>query len=140
MPLPVSGAVDARGAATDFGKQRRLLTAPDYSSVFEQNEARASHRHFLLLGKRSPTPVSRLGLVIAKKNVRKAVQRNRVKRLVREWFRQMPDQDPAIDVVFLARRGVDQLDNRVLSSILREQWRKLVRQLPAEPQTDQRAE
>ena len=129
-----------RGPAADFGKQRRLLTAPDYSSVFEQNEARVSHRHFLLLARRSPTPVSRLGLVIAKKNVRKAVQRNRIKRLVRECFRQMPDQAPALDVVFLARRGLDELDNGVLSSILREQWRKLVRQLPAEQDPDYRAE
>lgn len=140
MPLPVSGASEQSLCTSGFGKDRRLLTAPDYSSVFDNSEARASHRHFLLLGKRSSTPVSRLGLVIAKKNVRKAVQRNRVKRLVREWFRQLPDTAHPVDMVFLARRGVDELDNEALSSILREQWRKLIRQLPTNDEPDHRAE
>ncbi|MEE4281228.1 MAG: ribonuclease P protein component, partial [Pseudomonadales bacterium] len=66
---------------------------------------------------------------IAKKNVRLAVQRNRIKRTAREVFRTMPDSDPSLDVVLLARRGLDQLDNAELSTILRQQWQKLVRHM-----------
>jgi ribonuclease P protein component len=56
-----------------------------------------------------------------------AVQRNRIKRVAREFFRHLPDNESSMDVVLLARRGIGQLDNAELSSILQQQWQKLVR-------------
>ncbi|AQA17348.1 ribonuclease P protein component [Halioglobus japonicus] len=114
-------------ASASFGKAKRLLNARDYSRVFDGAEARASHKHLLLLAKSNNEPGHRLGLVIAKKNVRLAVQRNRIKRIAREVFRQLPDAEQHLDVVLLARRGLDQLDNAELSSILQQQWQKLIR-------------
>lgn len=113
-----------------FGKARRLLNAADYSRVFDGAEARASHQHLLLLARTNLEPGHRLGLVIAKKNVRHAVQRNRIKRIAREVFRQMPASNPSLDVVLLARRGLDQLDNAELSTILQQQWQRLLRHVP----------
>jgi ribonuclease P protein component len=123
------------GLATDtrFSKAKRLLNAKDYGRVFEDPDARASHQHLLLLAKINTGPGHRLGLVIAKKNVRLAVDRNRVKRIAREVFRNLPDSEPCIDVVLLARRGIGQLDNTELSSILRLQWQKLIRHLNNAP-------
>jgi ribonuclease P protein component len=109
-----------------FGRAKRLLNANDYSRVFDGPHARASHQHLLLLAKRNDGPVHRLGLVIAKKNVRSAVHRNRIKRVAREFFRALPCSEPTMDVVLLARRGVGELDNAELSSILQHQWQKLV--------------
>jgi ribonuclease P protein component len=114
------------GGGSRFCKSKRLLNANDYSRVFDNPDARASHRHLLLLGKLCDGPEHRLGLVIAKKNVRLAVQRNRVKRLAREFFRVLPNSEPSMDVVLLARQGLGQLDNAELSSILQQQWQKLV--------------
>ena len=108
-----------------FTKAKRLLNAKDYSRVFDATEARASHKHLLLLAATNSGPGHRLGLVIAKKNVRLAVQRNRIKRVAREFFRTLPESEPPLDVVLLTRRGLDQLDNAELSSILRQQWQKL---------------
>ena len=108
-----------------FGKSRRLLTASEYSRVFDHADARASHRHLLLLARKNQGPEHRLGLVIAKKNVRLAVQRNRIKRLTRETFRQLPPATTTFDVILLARRGMDELDNATLSSILRQQYARL---------------
>ena len=113
-----------------FGKARRLLNAKDYSRVFDGAEAKASHKHLLLLAKTNNEPGHRLGLVIAKKNVRLAVERNRIKRIAREVFRQLPDSEPHLDVILLARHGLDQLDNAELSTILRQQWQKLIRHAP----------
>ena len=115
------------GAEADFGKAKRLLNAHDYSRVFDGSEARASHKHLLLLARKNDRPGHRLGLVIAKKNVRLAVQRNRVKRVAREFFRQLPGSESPMDVVLLARRGIGQLDNDQLSTILHQQWQKLER-------------
>ena len=47
---------------------------------------------------------TRLGLTVSRK-VGNAVERNRVKRRVREWFRRCrPDAGEAVDVVVIARR------------------------------------
>ncbi|MCB1678115.1 MAG: ribonuclease P protein component [Halioglobus sp.] len=121
----MSHPVDAR-----FGSARRLLNARDYSAVFDGCEARASHRYLLLLARTNARQTHRLGLVIARKHVRLAVQRNRVKRLAREFFRTLPvDTAPPLDVILLARRGIDHLENSELSTILRQQWHRLVRHI-----------
>lgn len=113
-----------------FPKTRRLLKASDYSRVFDGAQAKASHKYLLLLAAPNDKPGHRLGLVIAKKNVRLAVQRNRIKRVTREFFRTLPQGAPGMDVVLLTRRGIDQLDNAELSSILQQQWQKLGRHIP----------
>lgn len=110
-----------------FGKSRRLLSASDYRPVFDGADGKASNRYLLLLARWNNEPRSRLGLVIAKKNVRKAVQRNRIKRIAREMFRKLPEDAPALDVVLMVRRGIDQLDNAQIFANLREQWLKLER-------------
>jgi len=107
-----------------FPRARRLLTSHDFSRVFGGDNHRASTRYALLLAKSSASDHSRLGLVIAKKNIRLANQRNRVKRVIREFFRCHP---PAkhLDLVFLARKGLGDLSNDQIRSQLQELWRKL---------------
>ncbi|MEJ2530413.1 MAG: ribonuclease P protein component [Halioglobus sp.] len=112
-----------------FGKAKRLLNAKDYSRVFDGTEAKASHKRLLLLAKRNNSSRHRLGLVIARKNVRLAVERNRIKRVAREFFRTLQEEEPGMDVVLLARHGMDQLDNAELSTILRQQWQVLGRRI-----------
>lgn len=122
--------------ASRFKRNKRLLNAGDYSRVFDEPDARASHRHLLLLARINGRDRHRLGLVIAKKNVKLAVERNRIKRVTREFFRQVPDSEPHMDVILLARRGLDRLDNALLSSILQQQWQTLVKQAGTEKAAD----
>ena len=110
-----------------FTGKDRLLNAREFSRVFDSADARASHRYVLLLAAGNQLPHNRLGLIVAKKNVKLAIQRNRFKRVTREFFRQCPGTDDGLDVIVLARKGVDQLDNASLSTILRQQWQKLTR-------------
>jgi len=109
-----------------FGKSKRLLNARDYSRVFDKPDAKAFHRNLLLLARINNGPGHRLGLVIAKKNVRHAVQRNRIKRIAREFVRQT-SEGVALDVVVLARRGLDQMNNAELALLFQRQWHKLAR-------------
>lgn len=69
----------------------------------------------------------RLGLVFSKKNVRRAVDRNRLKRLTRESIRLQQHQLPGVDIVVLARRGANELDNATLHRQLFGMWRRLER-------------
>jgi len=117
-----------------FGKAKRLLNAQDYSEVFDGADTKAFHKNLLLLARKNNGPGHRLGLVIAKKNVRLAVQRNRIKRVAREFVRRGPEGAP-MDVVLLARRGMDQLDNAELALLLRKQWKKLAKHA-SEPESN----
>ena len=101
------------------------LSQPDhYRRVFENPKYKVSSGAFLLLATPGATQSSRLGVVVAKKNIRLAARRNRIKRLVREHFRRHPF-DKAIDLVVLAKSGADQVDSPGLWQELDKLWRAL---------------
>ena len=122
-------------ARSDFGfsKALRLLNAAQYRAVFSGTEIRAAHPNLLIIARRNDLPSPRLGLVVAKKHVRLASDRNRVKRIVRESFRLRQHELPALDAVVLARPGTGELSNEELAKLLDKLWRKLTR-LAAEPE------
>ena len=107
-----------------FHKSQRLLNASDFKGVFDHTQYRVSHRYFLILAIPASAAAPRLGLVIAKKNIRLAVERNRIKRLIRESFRQQQHQLPAIDAIVLARKGLDKLSNHEIETTLKQLWQK----------------
>lgn len=71
------------------------------------------------------TPGARLGLAISKKVARRAVDRNRIKRLIRESFRSIRCQLPPNDIVVLARSATSAADNDRLFASLAAHWRRL---------------
>lgn len=109
-----------------FPRTSRLLNASDFSRVFKHCEFRAASKHLLLLSITNPSH-SRLGLIIAKKHVRLAAQRNRVKRIIREHFRLSPP-NKNIDAVVLARPGLADLSNDEIRRALATLWQKIERQ------------
>ncbi len=114
-------------ASQAFTKQRRLLNSSDFQVVFDDPPFRASHKHLLILARANDLGYPRLGLVIAKKNIRLAVQRNRIKRMIRESFRLQQPSLTGIDAIVLARRGMDELDNSHLMEQLNQQWQRVAR-------------
>lgn len=110
-------------AETDLGfpRSRRLLTAGDYKLVFS-NPIKVVCPPFTLLAVPSTKKRSRLGLIVAKKNVKSAVKRNRLKRLCRQSFRLRQHDLPAVDIVLLARRGSSEMSNAVLFEHLNRLW------------------
>lgn len=82
---------------------------------------------WLILYRLNDLDTARLGIAVSKKNVRKAVQRNRIKRIIRETFRKNRESLGAIDIVVLARRGVSEKSNRLLNAGINAQWQKLAK-------------
>lgn len=108
-----------------FPKTSRLLNAADYKAVFSNAQFKVSCRHFLVLANRNSRSSARLGLVIAKKNVALAMQRNRIKRQFRNTFRHNRELLDKLDLVVLARKGADKLDNKELKEIIDSLWQDL---------------
>jgi len=116
-----------------FDKSRRLLTSADYSFVFDNAGYRVSHRHYLVLARKNTSDHARLGLVVSKKNIRLATQRNRVKRVVRETFRKTRHPLDSLDIIFLARKGFDTLQPAFQTSLMEDAWLKLAKALGTTP-------
>ncbi|MDH3623358.1 MAG: ribonuclease P protein component [Myxococcales bacterium] len=76
--------------------------------------------HFLIIVQPNALENTRLGITVTKK-VGNAVQRNRIKRVVREVFRRNRHLfPPSHDVVFIAKRDADALSyDSVLSEVRR---------------------
>lgn len=110
-----------------YTKSMRLLHSSDFQTVFDDAPLRTSHQHFLFLARINQLDRPRLGLVIAKKHIRHAVDRNRMKRLIRETFRVKQQQLAGIDVIVLARKGMNDATNTVLIEQLNGQWQRLIR-------------
>ena len=91
-----------------FGRDVRIRKKRDYSTVYQQGIRRDS-KHFIVIVRPNQSGFSRLGVTVSKK-AGGAVTRNRVKRLLREFFRLHQTQfKPAQDIVIIAKRNMPAL-------------------------------
>lgn len=111
-----------------FTRQQRLLSPAQYKHVLSKGK-RVSGKYFRLCGiaRTESDACPRLGLTIAKRSAKKAVDRNRVKRLARESFRHQQDQLGPIDVVVFANPSIVGADAADLRRHLDRQWQQLCR-------------
>ncbi len=68
--------------------------------------------------------ISRLGLAISKKNCRDASGRNRIKRVVRESFRQHQSELAGLDIVVINQPAARSATNKKLFDSMAGHWRK----------------
>jgi ribonuclease P protein component len=114
-------------AANAFPRQYRLTQTDEFSSVFGFRKALKS-THFLLhyrlrmtgetgIQAGVPTEIgagARLGVVVAKRLLKRSVDRNLVKRLARENFRKLRCRLPARDLILRLAAKPKPLDKRAL--------------------------
>ncbi len=84
---------------------RLRLRRRDFGQAQRRGERLSSRYSLLLIRKRADGGPARLGITVTRK-VGKAVRRNRVKRLVREWFRQDALEVGPYDLVVIAKRDI----------------------------------
>lgn len=101
------------------------MSAADYRRVFAQSR-RSADGLFTVLATPNSRDQPRLGLAIAKKQVRHAVQRSRIKRLAREAFRLHQRQLAGLDLVVMARHAAAHTGNAALNASLRQHFAKLI--------------
>ncbi|WP_024852171.1 ribonuclease P protein component [Hydrogenovibrio kuenenii] len=107
-----------------FPKAFRLLSPNDFQYVFADAE-KFANRHWTLIVRPNKKLYPRMGLAIAKKQLSRAVWRNRIKRLARELFRQHKQALSGYDIVVLSRRGMQEIDNATLNKSFAHLIRKI---------------
>jgi ribonuclease P protein component len=99
-----------------FGKDERIRKKNDYIRIYKRG-SRGYSEHFTWIIHQSPAGIRRLGITAGKK-VGKAVRRNRIKRLLREFFRLNKSRLPeGQDIVIMVR---PRLPNMTYGDVLRE--------------------
>ncbi len=99
-----------------------------FQPVFQQ-PVRAASPHLTVLVKCNDQSHPRLGLTIPKKAIKKAHDRNRVKRLIREHFRHHQHQLPHVDVVMIAKKDLHLLPNDEITALVHGLWKTVRRRL-----------
>ncbi len=116
-------------ANNSFPRTNRILSSEEYDQVFK-NPVRASVPGVLVLArKNNDLDHARLGLVIPKKVLKRAVWRNRIKRIARETFRLNQHSLPNIDLVVIAKPKIGEISNSELSEIFKQLWLQISHRL-----------
>lgn len=88
---------------------------------------KAACPQLLLLSRPAPNGSARLGFILAKKNIRTAVARNRIKRCAREVFRLHYAEWPPLDIILMGRKELGSLSHAQLHDLIEKQLRRLSR-------------
>jgi ribonuclease P protein component len=111
-----------------FSRQNRLLKPAEFRSVFKRHN-RSEDQYLKVLARENTSAHHRLGLAVAKKNCRRAIDRNRIKRLVRESFRHHVAGSTGgtpMDFVVMSKAESNAVANTVLYRSLERHWHKLL--------------
>ena len=110
-----------------FPKTHKLVNKADYTLTLNQ-PYKISHKHLLILFKPNQITNARLGLMVGKRVAAQAVDRNRIKRVIRESFRAKQAELKSLDIVVIARRECDTLSKVELRKGLDKLWERLITQ------------
>lgn len=111
--------------AYKFTKAQRLLTPMAYRLVFDGTERKLHQAHLMAFIRSNEESQARIGMAITKKKVPTAVERNRIKRHIREQFRHCAAQLKSYDIVFIVKKPINDLDNKELINEINAIFKKI---------------
>jgi len=107
-----------------FPRAARLLKPGDFARL-RQASRRVASRYFSAEFRITDDTAARLGLAVSRRVSKLAVQRNRLKRLIRESFRRNRSTLRASDILVIARSAAVDAPGSVLLADLELLWSKL---------------
>jgi ribonuclease P protein component len=120
-----------------FSKQQRLLNSAEFKQVIISPIAQIADNVFTIRvaylqnSESEKGKFSQLGITIPKRYVRKAVQRNTIKRIVRESFRLNHSNVPALAIVVMLRRTLLELNKKEIRTKIDNLWLQLQKKFPS---------
>lgn len=115
-----------------FPRSRRLSSANDFQAVWKKAK-KLSGGQVSLVNCPNNLGHPRLGASISKKNIRRAVDRNRIKRVARETFRLYQAKLDSLDVIVVGYKGADKLSPIELQQLFMNLWNRLAARYKKSP-------
>ena len=109
-----------------FAHHQRLTRPAEYQLVFTKSK-RVGDKELNILFRANQKPFARLGIVVPRKHIRKAIVRNQIKRQVRESFRWHQEALKGWDVVILLRSKPGVVSNASIRERLEKYWQHIAR-------------
>lgn len=109
-----------------FSRSCRLVSKQDFQFVFAK-PLKVTRQSLLVLYRPNQLPIARLGMIIAKHHVKRAVDRNLLRRVIRESFRHGQDALKGLDIIVLMRSKWSPLGKKVWRNEVDNLWQKMVR-------------
>ncbi|MCW5582873.1 MAG: ribonuclease P protein component [Gammaproteobacteria bacterium] len=103
-----------------------MVSKNDFQSVFAKSN-KVTYRYLVALCKNNQKPHARLGIIVAKRHVNLAVNRNRLRRIIRESFRYHKEALKGLDIILLLRSECTDLDKKILRNDVDHLWPNLMR-------------
>jgi ribonuclease P protein component len=110
-----------------FTRQQRLLNPSEFKYVFDC-PVKVNNAYLSVLARENGQEIARLGLAVPKRQIKSAVTRNRIKRLIRESFRYNQARLAGLDIVVLVRAGAARVANPTFLLDLDKLWDRLKEQ------------
>ena len=113
-----------------FPRQARLTSAEAFGAVFARPRV-SGDAYFRVLSRRNGLTDDRLGMAVSRRVCARATGRNRLKRIIRESFRERPaggTTAPGLDFVVLPLTAAVAISNADLFRSLNQHWRRHWRQ------------
>ncbi len=109
-------------------KNQRLLNSHQFKQVFNACDKKIHSENLLVFIKENSTDNCRLGMAITKKKLKNATDRNRLKRLIREYFRLNQYCICGIDIVVIVKQKYDKKIN--IHDQLSQLFSKIIQHYP----------
>ncbi len=119
-------AAAPRNTQYELGRHQKLLNGAQFRTVF--NRRVSTHgKYFSFHAVANNLEDSRIGITVSKKVSKRAVQRNRIKRQIRESFRHNRHKLSTMDLVVVSKPGGAEQGNKSLRAELDILWLKVNR-------------
>lgn len=134
--MPLSAAnLGGPGGLIRLGRQNKLLTSAHFKAVFGQKKS-LHGKFFSIHARHNELDRPRLGITVSKRVSKRAVQRNRIKRQIRESFRLFGADLSSYDYIVVAKMGGAEQLNKQLRAELDWMWPRILKKVRQEIQPD----
>jgi ribonuclease P protein component len=110
-----------------FPRSHRLATKAEFKRVFDE-PFKVAQKHLTVLYRLNQKAHARIGIIVGKRAVNSAVDRNRIRRIVRDSFRFNQEKLIGWDIVVIARQQCDTLSKEKIRKGIDDLWERLVTQ------------
>lgn len=107
----------------NFPSKNRLLNKAQFDAVFQKKKKQYAHC-FISYVAENKEGYPRVGVILSKKQIRLATQRNTIRRIVKESFRHAIHELPNVDIVIVGLKKATQVSKKDLARRIAQQWGK----------------